>query len=137
MFLNRWVATPFWVTKTLFIVVMDKYMGHQIVLYFVLWVANYQMLRTTALNGKLLCHFFTKRSNWKRRRRQIVDKKCKQTLNEEGGTRFWRPSSLSILLFVAVVVVVLKAELELDTKKCCVDVRIGSMVSLNFENTEF
>ena len=57
MFLNRWVATHFWVAgtynwvaKICIIVVFKDYMGRQIVFYPVLWVANYQLLGTTDLN---------------------------------------------------------------------------------------
>ena len=55
--LNRWVATLFWVVGTYFwvaktcvIVLLYLCLGRQIVHYYVLWVANYQTLRTTGLD---------------------------------------------------------------------------------------
>ena len=60
MVLNRWVATHFWVADVYFwvakayvIVLLNQYMGRQIVNYSVLWVADYQTLRTTDQEKKL------------------------------------------------------------------------------------
>ena len=67
MVLNRWGATHFWVAGTYFwvaktcvIVLLYLCLGRQIVHYSVLWVANYQTLRTTGLDHCFLtwsvCH---------------------------------------------------------------------------------
>ena len=48
VFLNSWVTgIHFWVAKNCITVVFQYYMGRQIVFFSVLWVANYQLLRTT------------------------------------------------------------------------------------------
>ena len=54
MFLNRWVAcTQFWVAKTCIKTVFLVLCGPLNSVLLCLWVANYQMLRTTVVEDKL------------------------------------------------------------------------------------
>ena len=47
-----------------YISLLVPYMGRQIVFYSVLWVANYQLLRTTAQNDVNLNNFFKCFRRW-------------------------------------------------------------------------